>query len=449
MNGQNFQKSDPAIRTFKDDAARLIETYQRQIILGSILTLVLGMWAISHGCEQSKQAQLEKQQQNAKRYNTAPGLPQASTINGQKLSLAQQEAADRAARKQQNTGQSALTANQVDCISKLPRGLPDAQFEALKALYCPGAPVPNTDTAASRTSGAYNSPTPYPTSGTAAQAAAPPETKKTLAQEAAEARKRRELAAYTAPPSDDGSSTVLKPSPGAVQKGLENASYKPGQLWANEPIPQPAPQPEAKTEEKPASTKRPLSCLGLCEGRIIQGLLVNTLNGDFTGPVIVQVDVPLVDFATNEIIIPAGAVAFGQSHAVSGFRQSRLAITFHKIQLRDGRIIYLDNKEPGLSQEGETGIKDKVNNHWLQTFGVATVIGALGALAQTGNSYSGFGYDPGVSIRNGITQQTGSTGDRILEKFLNVPPAVKERHGLPVALYVMGDIPGWSRRLEN
>ncbi len=84
MNGPEFQKPDPAIHTFKDDAGRLVETYQRQIILGSILTLVLGMWAISHGCDQSKQAQIEKQQLNAKKYNTAPGLPQASTINGQK-----------------------------------------------------------------------------------------------------------------------------------------------------------------------------------------------------------------------------------------------------------------------------------------------------------------------------------------------------------------------------
>lgn len=443
MNGQDPHKPAPTIQTFKDDAGRLIETYQRQIVLGSILTLVMGLWAISHGCDQNKQAQLQKQQQNAKRYNTAPGLPQTSTINGQKESIALQEAADRAARKQAD-------ALQADCISKLPSGLPQAQFETLKALYCPAQPPTGTNPAAGQTSGAYNNPTPYPNSSPGPQnAGQPPETKKTLAQEAAEARKRRELAAYTAPPSDDDSNTVVKPSADKPAEGLENASYKPGEPATNQPIAEPAPHPEAKAEEKPASSKRPTSCLGLCEGRILQGLLVNTLNGDFTGPVIVQVDVPLVDFATNEIIIPAGSVAFGESHAVTGLRQARLAITFHKIQLRDGRIIYLDNKEPGLSQEGETGLKDKVNNHWVQTFGVATVIGALGALAQTGNSFSGLGYDPGVSIRNGITQQMGSTGERVLEKFLNIPPSVKERHGLRVALYVMGDIPGWSRRLEN
>lgn len=439
MQDQQPQPNQPGIRTFKDDATRLIEAYQRPIILGSLFALVLGMWAISHGCDQNKAAQIERQRQNAKKFNTAPGLPESSTINGQKRSIEQQEAADRAAQQQ-------AAAALADCISKLPTGLPEAQYEALKTAYCNAPGAGTVTTPAAQTSGVYNNPTPYPTSG----APAPAETKKSLAQEAYEARKRRELAAYTAPPSDDesGSPVALKTSDKSStgDAPFQNASYN-----TPEPVnPQPpSTSTPAKSEDKSLTEKRPKSCLGLCEGRIIQGLLVNTLNGDFTGPVIVQVDVPLVDFSTNEIIIPAGAIALGESHAVSGFRQSRLAITFHKIQLRDGRIIYLDNKEPGLSQEGEAGLKDKVNNHWTQTFGAALVIGAIGALAQAGNSYSSYGYDPGVAMRNGISQQTGQTADRVLDKFLNIPPSIKERHGLRAALFVMGDIPGWSRRTEQ
>ena len=438
MNERQPPSQQPSIQTFKEDAVRLIETYQRPLILGSLFLLVLGMWAINRGCDQSQEAQIEKQREHAKKFNTAPGLPAAATINGQKQSIEQQEAAERAARQQN-------AATQADCIRKLPTGLPEAQYEALKAAYCD---VPTNASPATKTSGIYNNPTPYPRTPDAAAPAA--ETKKSLAQQAVEDRKRRELAAYTAPPSEDESPAMpvsLKTTTAEKTSTPNGAERESDSDLPQEALkPQRPAEPASKPDEKP---KRPSSCLGLCEGRIIQALLVNTLNGDFTGPVIAQVDVPLVDFSTNEIIIPAGSVGFGESRAVSGFRQSRLAIAFHKIQLRDGRIIYLDNKEPGLSQEGEIGLKDKVNNHWTQTFGAALVIGAIGAVAQTGNGYSGYGYDPGVSLRNGISQELGATSTRVLDKFLNIPPTIKERHGMRLLLYVMGDIPGWSRRLEQ
>ena len=59
---------------------------------------------------------------------------------------------------------------------------------------------------------------------------------------------------------------------------------------------------------------------------------------------------------------------------------------------------------PALSQAGDVGLRDKVNNHYASVFGASLAIGAIGGLAQIGNGYSGFGYDPSVEIRNGITQ---------------------------------------------
>ena len=447
MQNEELDKPEPTIKTFKDDAAGLVEKYQKPLILGSIGLVVLMMFAINHGCDSKKQADVEQQKKFAKKYNQDPQPPPASSVNNLQQGIKHNTDAERAANQPQPISPGA-TPPLVDCQNQ-PIGLTNDHFQAWKLVCMNG----NPSGPAGQTSGVYNNPTPYPgqvgTSGAASTSSAPPaETKKSLAQEAAEARKRRELAAFTAPPSDDESPSV-QTTRSATEIATDSLDSKAGMPEVSKPVAVTTPvSTEKKTDEAPIKN-RPTSCLGLCQGRIIQTLLVNTLNGDFTGPVIVQVSVPLVDFATNQIIIPSGSVAFGESHAVSAFRQSRLAITFSKIQLRDGRIIYLDNKEPGLSQEGEMGIRDKVNNHWLQTFGVATVIGAIGALAQSGNSYSGLGYDPGVSMRNGISQQMGSTADRVLEKFLNIPPSLKERHGLIIDLLVMGDIPGWSRRLEN
>jgi hypothetical protein len=38
-------------------------------------------------------------------------------------------------------------------------------------------------------------------------------------------------------------------------------------------------------------------------------------------------------------------------------------------------------------------------------------------LAQIGNGYTGFGYDPSVELRNGVTQSMGQSSARILDRL--------------------------------
>ena len=51
----------------------------------------------------------------------------------------------------------------------------------------------------------------------------------------------------------------------------------------------------------------------------------------------------------------------------------------------DGYPLDLD-KFVGLNQAGETALRDLVNHHYLQIFGASLAIGAIGGLAQIGNS---------------------------------------------------------------
>jgi type IV secretory pathway VirB10-like protein len=74
-----------------------------------------------------------------------------------------------------------------------------------------------------------------------------------------------------------------------------------------------------------------------------------------------------------------GTAGFGQ--------QRRMAVVFHHLIMPDGYSVHLDQFHD-LAQIGEKGLKDKVNNHYLQIFGTSI---ALGVIAGAGEIESGGG----------------------------------------------------------
>ncbi len=181
----------------------------------------------------------------------------------------------------------------------------------------------------------------------------------------------------------------------------------------------------------------------LPEGTIIDCALVNELNGEFAGPVQVQVSDDILAPGTRTLLIPQGARILGDTNKVSGFGQQRLAVAFHRILIGTGPGMYsvsLDKNTPGLDQEGATALHDKVNGHYFQIFGASLAIGAIGGLAQIGNGYTGFGYDPSVQFRNGISQSMAQSSDQVLSRFLNRLPTITIRPGTRVVVYLTGDL---------
>ena len=68
-----------------------------------------------------------------------------------------------------------------------------------------------------------------------------------------------------------------------------------------------------------------------------------------------------------------GATGFGQ--------QRRMAVAFHRMIMPDGYSVDLDQFH-GLDQIGEEGLKDKVNNHYLQIFGTSIALGVIAGAAE-------------------------------------------------------------------
>lgn len=177
----------------------------------------------------------------------------------------------------------------------------------------------------------------------------------------------------------------------------------------------------------------------LFEGTEFETALVNRLDGDFSGPVKVMVTNPVYSHDRQHVLIPEGTFALGETSKVQGFGQRRLAVVFHRLIMPDGYTVDLDQFH-GLNQIGETGLKDQVNNHYLQIFGASIALGIIAGAAESSNSSAGLSQTGSEAYRSGIAGSVSQSGTQVLDRFLNIPPTVTIREGHRVKVYFMQDL---------
>ena len=218
---------------------------------------------------------------------------------------------------------------------------------------------------------------------------------------------------------------ALRGTPGAVEsaKIIPTASVPPG---AGRDYSSPARIGEPKD---PPGWER------IYEGSFLEAALVSQLSGDFPGPVLAVVSVPFYSADRQRILIPRGTRVIGTAQAVANQDQSRLAVSFHRLILPDGRWISLDFH--GLNQVGEGALKDQVDRHYFSMFAAVGAVGVLSGLtAQQGNPYEG-----GVAgFRANAGQGLGQAATRILDRFLNRMPTITIRAGHRLRVWFTSDV---------
>ncbi len=203
----------------------------------------------------------------------------------------------------------------------------------------------------------------------------------------------------------------------------------------------PAAPTAVKTEAKPAPEE---SGYKLMEGTILEAATVNRLEGSFTGPVNCQVTVDVYSHDNQTLLIPKGSRVLGEAKRVSDTFQQRIAISFHRLIMPDRFSVNLDQM-PALDQGGETAVKDKVNHHYLSTFGTSIALGLLAGFSQFGSRgvYQGDGVD---IYREGVAQSMSRDATRILDRQLNRMPTITIREGHRVRVWLTKDmrLPAYS-----
>jgi type IV secretion system protein TrbI len=175
------------------------------------------------------------------------------------------------------------------------------------------------------------------------------------------------------------------------------------------------------------------------EGTSIDTVLVNRLDGEFAGPLKVMVTNPIYSQDRQHLLVPEGTFILGDVQKVGGLGQKRLAVTFHRLLMPDGYSVDLDQFH-GLDQAGATGLKDKVNNHYIEIFGASIALGIISGAAEATNANQGYNETGSEAYKQGISSSLAQSGATVLDRFINIPPTITIREGHRIKVYITQDM---------
>jgi type IV secretion system protein VirB10 len=178
------------------------------------------------------------------------------------------------------------------------------------------------------------------------------------------------------------------------------------------------------------------------EGLTMDTVLMNRLDGDAVGPVKVLVSNPVYSHDHQHVLIPDGTIVLGEAKKIgtAGFgQQRRLAVVFHRMIMPDGYSVDLDQFH-GLDQIGEEGLKDIVNNHYLQIFGTSIALGVIAGAAEITQGGSSFVGSGSQEFTNGAASSVSESATTVLDQFMQIPPTITIREGHRVKVYFTQDM---------
>jgi type IV secretory pathway VirB10-like protein len=175
------------------------------------------------------------------------------------------------------------------------------------------------------------------------------------------------------------------------------------------------------------------------EGTTIDTVLVNGFDGEFAGPLKVMVTNPIYSQDRQQLLIPEGTFILGEVQKVAGLGQKRLAVTFHRLLMPDGYSVDLDQFH-GLDQAGATGLKDQINNHYVEIFGASIALGVISGAAEATNLNQGYTQSGTEAYKSGIASSLSQSSANVLDRFINIPPTITIREGHRIKVYITQDM---------
>jgi type IV secretion system protein TrbI len=208
----------------------------------------------------------------------------------------------------------------------------------------------------------------------------------------------------------------------------------------------PSPSPTSKAGQTSGPIDPTAGVQRLLEGSVIDAVLTNRLDGATAAPVVCLVTNSIYSHSGQHVLIPAGAMVIGETRPVQSFGETRLAVSFHRILMPDGSSVGIEQFR-GLNQIGDSGLRDRVNQHYLSTFGAAGAVGLISGLSQM-LATAGMGLGDGdrtVVIAGNVTDAASQASSQVMNRFLNRLPTITIREGHRIKIYVTSDLdlPVW------
>ena len=194
----------------------------------------------------------------------------------------------------------------------------------------------------------------------------------------------------------------------------------------------------------PNSVVPQMSPFELKRGSVIPATLVTGINSDLPGRITAQVSQNVYDSATGRrLLIPQGAKLFGRYDSDVTFGQNRVLVVWTDIIFPNGSTLQIGGMA-GTDAAGYGGFNERVNNHYLRTFGSAVLVALIGAgtdmLLPDDNSTATTTDSAADAARRSFAETFGQLSQQTVSKNLNVQPTLEIRPGYRFNVLVDQDI---------
>lgn len=190
-------------------------------------------------------------------------------------------------------------------------------------------------------------------------------------------------------------------------------------------------------------TMQSIGSFALTAGTVIQATLLTGITSDVpNGDVVAQIRQNVYDSQTGtHLLIPQGSRIIGVSGAAGGNGNKRIGVVFKRIILPNGASLTLPDQK-AIDGVGYPGLADIYNDHQGKTYSTAFTSALLGALAQsaTGNSSGSDTRSSGQEAVSGAVASILQTGEKMVEKDLNVNATIEIEPGFQFSVFINQDL---------
>ena len=178
-------------------------------------------------------------------------------------------------------------------------------------------------------------------------------------------------------------------------------------------------------------------------GTVIPAALVTGLDSELPGAVVGQVTRDVYDSrAQRHVLIPKGSRLVGEYDDQIAYGQNRALVAWTRLIFPDGRSVAL----PGLDAKdlrGYSGLRGRVDRHFMQTFGSAVLLATVGAGAQLALPDGGgndFAQSPQEVIAGQIALELSRVASKVVERGLDVQPTLRISPGHRFTVFLARDL---------
>ncbi len=176
-------------------------------------------------------------------------------------------------------------------------------------------------------------------------------------------------------------------------------------------------------------------------GNIIPAALITGIRSDLPGQITAQVTENIFDSPTGRFLLaPQGTRLIGIYDSQVAFGQSRVLLVWTRLIMPNGHSIVLE-RQPGADTAGYAGLEDEVDNHWGALFKAALLSTLLGVGSELGSTTgTGTNSDVITALRRGSSDSLNQTGQKVVQRNLDIQPTLTIRPGFPVRVIVNRDL---------